>query len=109
MKPRSTSARGSRARTSAPRSRPGQCRIGGMKAPVVRAAAIVVAVVALSLPLHGRSQPRTPDFERQAQDQAETDRTWREASAGHMQLEKITYRSRVGDLDIPAYVFQPLT
>ena len=80
-----------------------------MKAPVVRAAAIVVAVVALSLPLHGRSQPRTPDFERQAQDQAETDRTWREASAGHMQMEKITYRSRVGDLDIPAYVFQPLT
>ena len=79
-----------------------------MKAPAVRAAAIVVAVVALSLPLHGQLQPRTPDFERQAQDQAETDRTWREASAGHMQMEKITYRSRVGDLDVPAFVFQPL-
>src|SRR5438445_11568216 len=79
-----------------------------MKAPAVRAAAIVVAVVALSLPLHGQLQPRTPDFERQAQDQAETDRTWREASAGHMQMEKITYRSRVGDLDVPAFVFQPV-
>jgi dipeptidyl aminopeptidase/acylaminoacyl peptidase len=51
---------------------------------------------------------RPPDFERMAQDQAETDRTWRDASAGHMQMEKITYRSRVGDLDIPAFVFQPL-
>src|SRR5947209_12941432 len=79
-----------------------------MKAPAVRAAAIVVAVVALSLPLHGQLQPRTPDFERQAQDQAETDRTWREASAGHRQMEKMTYRSRVGDLDVPAFVFQPL-
>jgi len=79
-----------------------------MKAPAVRAAAIVVAVVALSLPLHGQLQPRTPDFERQAQDQAEIDRTWREASAGHMQMEKITYRSSVGDLDVPAFVFQPV-
>jgi len=80
-----------------------------MNAPVVRAAAIVVAVVALSLPLQSQSQPRTPDFDRQGQDQAEIDRTWREASAGHMLMEKITYRSRVGDLDIPAFVFQPLT
>jgi dipeptidyl aminopeptidase/acylaminoacyl peptidase len=51
---------------------------------------------------------RVPDFDRMAQDQAETDRNWREASAGHMQMEKITYRSRVGDLDVPAFVFQPL-
>jgi len=80
-----------------------------MNAPVVRAAAIVVAVVALSLPLQSQSQPRTPDFDRQGQDQTEIDRTWREASAGHMLMEKITYRSRVGDLDIPAFVFQPLT
>ena len=80
-----------------------------MNAPVVRAATIVVAVVALSLPLQSQSQPRTPDFDRQGQDQAEIDRTWREASAGHMLMEKITYRSRVGDLDIPAFVFQPLT
>ena len=43
------------------------------------------------------------------QDQAETDRVWRAASAGHMQMAKISYRSSVGDLDIPAFVFQPLT
>jgi dipeptidyl aminopeptidase/acylaminoacyl peptidase len=51
---------------------------------------------------------REPDFERQVQQQAETDRTWRLASEGHMRMEKITYRSRAGDLDIPAFVFQPL-
>src|ERR671934_2702258 len=77
-----------------------------MNAPAVRAAAI--AVVALLLPLPVHSQQRAPDFDRQAQEQAETDRNWREASAGRMQMEKISYRSRVGDLDIPAYVFQPL-
>jgi len=40
--------------------------------------------------------------------QRETDRIWREASLGHMRMDKITYRSRAGDLDIPAFVFQPL-
>jgi dipeptidyl aminopeptidase/acylaminoacyl peptidase len=40
--------------------------------------------------------------------QAETDRTWRAAGDGFMQVEKITYRSSKGDVDIPAFVFQPL-
>src|ERR1051325_4397607 len=53
-------------------------------------------------------QGRAPDFARQLSEQAKTDQTWREASQGFMQMEKITYRSRVGDLDIPAFVFQPL-
>src|SRR4029077_2865151 len=51
---------------------------------------------------------RTPDFDRQLQEQAETDKTWHDASAGVMQMEKITYRSRAGDMEIPAFVFQPL-
>lgn len=50
-----------------------------------------------------------PDFDRMLQQQAETDKAWRDAAAGHMQAEKITYRSSAGDLDIPAWVFQPLT
>jgi dipeptidyl aminopeptidase/acylaminoacyl peptidase len=59
-------------------------------------------------------QPETvpdtpPDFELQLRQQAETDEAWRRASAGHMRMEKITYRSSVGDLDIPAFVFHPLT
>jgi dipeptidyl aminopeptidase/acylaminoacyl peptidase len=56
----------------------------------------------------GTAQPREPDFDKQLQQQTETDRTWRLASEGYMRMEKITYRSRVGDLDIPAFVFQPL-
>src|SRR2546425_13245164 len=81
-----------------------------MKAP-----AFAVIFLALSLgsnTVRGQNPqnpPRQPDFERQLQQQTETDKTWRAASDGVMQMEKITYRSSVGDLDIPAYVFQPLT
>jgi hypothetical protein len=49
-----------------------------------------------------------PDFARMLRLQAETDRTWRSAGDGFMQVEKISYRSSKGDLDIPAFVFQPL-
>lgn len=52
---------------------------------------------------------RAPDFDQMLKDQAETDRNWRTASEGVMRMEKITYRSRAGDMDIPAFVFQPLT
>jgi len=52
--------------------------------------------------------PAAPNFDRLSQMQAETDKAWRAASQGHMSMEKITYRSRVGDLDVPAFVFQPL-
>ena len=50
----------------------------------------------------------TPDFARQVREQADTDRAWRQASAGVMRMEKILYRSPHGDLQIPAFVFQPL-
>lgn len=49
-----------------------------------------------------------PDFARMLRRQVETDQAFRAASAGHMQMEKITYRARAGDLDIPAFVFLPL-
>jgi dipeptidyl aminopeptidase/acylaminoacyl peptidase len=49
-----------------------------------------------------------PDFARMVREQADTDRAWREASDGYMRMEKITYRSMRGDLDIPAFVFEPL-
>jgi dipeptidyl aminopeptidase/acylaminoacyl peptidase len=54
------------------------------------------------------SEGARPDFARMFRQQAETDRTWRTASEGFMQVEKITYRSSKGDLEIPAWVFQPL-
>ena len=48
------------------------------------------------------------DFERDVKGKAETDRRYAEASKGVMDFRKVTYRSSVGDMDIPAYLFQPL-
>src|SRR3954471_11555911 len=60
-------------------------------------------------PQQQQQQPqRQPDFDRMLQQQTETDKTWRTASDGFMQMDKIAYRSKVGDMDIPAFVFQPL-
>jgi dipeptidyl aminopeptidase/acylaminoacyl peptidase len=60
-----------------------------------------------SAPVEPLDDPR-PDFNRLLLLQVQTDRTWRTASAGVMQMDKITYRSPAGDLDVPAFVFQPL-
>src|SRR6476661_6721821 len=85
-----------------------------MIASVVRTAAALAIVVGFgSASLLGQppQQPvsqRAPDFDRMLQQQAETDKTWRAASDGFMQMDKITYRSRAGDLEVPAFVFQPL-
>jgi dipeptidyl aminopeptidase/acylaminoacyl peptidase len=49
------------------------------------------------------------DFKRDLDGKAEIDRRYAEASRGVMDFQKISYRSSVGDLDIPAYLFQPLT
>ena len=73
---------------------------------VIRAVALFLLLTAAA---QAAAQPvRTPDFDQMLRDQAATDRRWREASAGFMRMEKITYRSRSGDLDVPAFVFQPL-
>lgn len=53
---------------------------------------------------HGRDV----DFERQINAKAETDRRYAEVTKGLVDFKKITYRSSVGDMDIPAYLFQPL-
>src|SRR5439155_4782431 len=69
---------------------------------------VLLTLVLAAVPLRGSNQQREPNFDRMLQQQAETDKTWRVASDGFMQLDKIAYRSKVGDLDIPAFVFQPL-
>lgn len=56
----------------------------------------------------GARKARTPDFAEMARQQGETDRIWQDASDGFMRMTKIQYRSRVGDLQIPAFVFTPL-
>ena len=53
--------------------------------------------------------PGRRDFELMLQHQADTDRAWRDASVGYMRMEKIVYRSRAGGLEIPAFLFRPLT
>src|SRR5438552_10855605 len=53
-------------------------------------------------------QEHPPDFARMRAEQVETDAAWRAASQGVMRMDKITYRSKAGDLDIPTFVFQPL-
>jgi dipeptidyl aminopeptidase/acylaminoacyl peptidase len=84
-----------------------------MVASAARAAALALVIGVGSVPLLGQPPQspvpqRPPDFDRLLQQQVETDRTWRAASDGFMQMEKITYRSKMGDVDIPAFVFQPL-
>jgi len=56
----------------------------------------------------GLLRAETRDFERQLKQQAATDRAWRDASEGYMRMEKFSYRSGAGDLDVPAFVFRPL-
>jgi len=82
--------------------------------------AIALAVANRPASLRGQAPPaprpageaqapdRPRDFDRDLQRQAETDRTWRAASEGYMQMEKVVYRSRADDLEIPVFVFQPL-
>ena len=53
---------------------------------------------------HGRGV----NFENQVKQKAEEDSRYAEVTKGVADFKKITYRSSIGDLDIPAYVFQPL-
>jgi dipeptidyl aminopeptidase/acylaminoacyl peptidase len=68
----------------------------------------LVLVFAPAAPVH--AQPAAPpvNFEDMRVRQTATDEAWHRASAGVMRMEKITYRSRADNLQIPAFVFQPL-
>jgi dipeptidyl aminopeptidase/acylaminoacyl peptidase len=48
------------------------------------------------------------NFKADVDEKAAVDARYEKASAGVMDFRKITYRSSVGDLEIPAYLFQPL-
>ena len=48
------------------------------------------------------------DYARDMAEKARTDSIYRAVAEGVVDFQMITYRSRVGDMDIPAYVFQPL-
>ena len=48
------------------------------------------------------------DFERDIATKARTDSIYAARSRGVMEFSKIRYRSKAGDMDVPAYVFAPL-
>ena len=48
------------------------------------------------------------DYARDIAEKALTDSIYRAVAKGVLDFQMITYRSRAGDMDIPAYVFQPL-
>ena len=48
------------------------------------------------------------NYQRDIEDKAQTDARYAQASKGVMDFQKVKYRSSVGDMDIPAYLFQPL-
>jgi len=77
-------------------------------AAVALAACLAASISAQSQQPPAQNTVRPPDFERLIRQQAETDETWRTATAGYLQFEKTNYRSSVGDLDVPAFVFRPL-
>jgi len=91
--------------------------------------AVAVALVALSVSVSAqRPQPamdperarqlyvstdptdhaRGYDFARDVAEKTQSDARYPELTRGVMDFSKVSYRSSVGDLDIPAYVFQPL-
>ena len=49
-----------------------------------------------------------PNFQDQINAKVKEDERYPAACAGVMECTKITYRSSVGDMDIPAYLYQPL-
>jgi dipeptidyl aminopeptidase/acylaminoacyl peptidase len=76
-------------------------------APPIDALKRIFAAAAVLLLASVLLRAESRDFERQLRQQANTDRAWRDASDGYMRMEKISYRSRAGDLDVPAFVFRP--
>lgn len=67
-----------------------------------------LAAIAGSMAAPAESQNGSRDFARDRRDQEQIDRTWRTATDGFLRMEKISYRSRADNLEIPAFVFQPL-
>jgi dipeptidyl aminopeptidase/acylaminoacyl peptidase len=64
---------------------------------------------AADLYVSSRPEDHPPaNYERAIQNKARTDSIFEARSRGVLSYSKVTYRSSVGDMDIPAYIFQPL-
>jgi dipeptidyl aminopeptidase/acylaminoacyl peptidase len=62
----------------------------------------------LYVPADPQYQSVGTDFQRDIDARVATEARYPELCKGIIDFQKVSYRSRVGDLDIPAYVFQPL-
>jgi dipeptidyl aminopeptidase/acylaminoacyl peptidase len=78
--------------------------------PAPRAAVPVDADRArqLYVPTDPALQSAGRDFQRDVEAKTREDARYADACRGALQCTKVTYRSSVGDLDVPAYLFQPL-
>jgi dienelactone hydrolase len=63
----------------------------------------------LYVPTDPRLQSVGRDFQRDIVDRERDDARYAEVCKGLMDCRKVSYRSRVGGLEIPAYLFQPLS
>ena len=66
---------------------------------------------ARSLYVSNRPEDHAPgrNFQADIDSRVAAEKRYADASRGVMDFQKVTYRSSVGDMDIPAYLFQPLT
>jgi dipeptidyl aminopeptidase/acylaminoacyl peptidase len=90
-----------------------QARPGSGGAPTAAPARRTVEVDsarAALLYVSNRPEDHEPgrDYQRDIAARQRTEAIYAERSPGVMDYRKISYRSRVGDLDVPAYLFQPL-
>jgi dipeptidyl aminopeptidase/acylaminoacyl peptidase len=71
----------------------------------------IILLCVLSLTAQSQERRQIDDIdrhERLAAQKAKTDSIFTTLSAGVMNMRKTEYKSKVGDLDIPVYIFQPL-
>jgi dipeptidyl aminopeptidase/acylaminoacyl peptidase len=90
--------------------RQGQTGDGGARRGGARPVVPMDSARARSLYVSNRWEDHDPgrDYARDMEGKARTDSTYRAKSAGVLDFQKIQYRSRIGDMNIPAYLFQPL-
>ncbi|HSK09460.1 MAG TPA: alpha/beta fold hydrolase [Vicinamibacterales bacterium] len=62
----------------------------------------------LYVPTDPQFQSIGTDYQAAIDARKATEARYAEASKGVMDFQKVSYRSRIGDMDIPAYLFQPL-
>jgi dipeptidyl aminopeptidase/acylaminoacyl peptidase len=85
--------------------------LGGQQRPAQGSRPAVPMDTARARALYVSNRPEDhsqPDFDRQIVAKARTDSIYRARSRGVMDFQKISYKSAVDGMTIPAYLFQPL-